>query len=162
MRHLCDLACLLAKQVLSQLSYTPIPQRIILEHFPSSFTCYLMELSEAESIHSRADSPLFFVFCDLWVPFESKRSKKVQQFYTQAVAQHERKRSVRFVPKPARARSSHKRRCDGDWRRHCRRVRIPGFPGSVSRHRRKCFLAISRVNLSALRTRTSILGLRLD
>ena len=23
MRHLCDLACLLAKQVLSQLSYTP-------------------------------------------------------------------------------------------------------------------------------------------
>ena len=35
---------LLAKQVLSQLSYTPIPQRIILEHFPSSFTCYLMEL----------------------------------------------------------------------------------------------------------------------
>jgi hypothetical protein len=25
MRHLCDLPCLLAKQVLSQLSYTPIP-----------------------------------------------------------------------------------------------------------------------------------------
>jgi hypothetical protein len=24
MRHLCDLACLFAKQVLSQLSYTPI------------------------------------------------------------------------------------------------------------------------------------------
>src|SRR5437016_11334681 len=37
----------------------------------------------------------FFVFCDLRVPFESKRSKKVQQFYTQVVAQHERKRSVR-------------------------------------------------------------------
>src|SRR5437667_1285477 len=139
---------LLAKQVLSQLSYTPIPQRIILEHFPSSFTRYLMELSEAESIHSRADSPLFFVFCDLRVPFESKRSKKVQQFYTQVVAQHERKRSVRFVPKPARTRSSRNRRRDRHWRRHCRRVRAPRFPRSLSRCRRKCFVAIDRGRFS--------------
>jgi hypothetical protein len=34
MRHLCDLACLLAKQVLSQLSYTPtVETTLILKHF---------------------------------------------------------------------------------------------------------------------------------
>ena len=35
MRHLCDLACLLAKQVLSQLSYTPaLEVALILKHLP--------------------------------------------------------------------------------------------------------------------------------
>ena len=35
MRHLCDLTCLLAKQVLSQLSYTPTREAtLILKHFP--------------------------------------------------------------------------------------------------------------------------------
>src|SRR5260370_21504522 len=34
MRNLCDLSCLLAKQVLSQLSYTPtVPVPFILKHF---------------------------------------------------------------------------------------------------------------------------------
>jgi hypothetical protein len=34
MRHLCDLACLVAKQVLSQLSYTPtVGVTFILKHF---------------------------------------------------------------------------------------------------------------------------------
>jgi len=34
-RHLCDLLCLLAKQVLSQLSYTPTREAtLILKHFP--------------------------------------------------------------------------------------------------------------------------------
>jgi hypothetical protein len=36
MRHLCDLACLVAKQVLSQLSYTPTAGFLfILKHFPT-------------------------------------------------------------------------------------------------------------------------------
>jgi len=33
MRHLCDFACFLAKQVLSQLSYTPTCNHMIVMHF---------------------------------------------------------------------------------------------------------------------------------
>src|SRR5690349_7827147 len=102
MRHLCDLSCLLAKQVLSQLSYTPIPRRIILKHFAFSFTCYLTGLFlDLSQLTRMCQSFLSFVFCDLHVPFESKRSKKVQPFHAQAAAQHERKRSLRYVSKSA-------------------------------------------------------------
>ena len=50
MRRLCDLACLLAKQVLSQLSYTPtVGVPFILKHFhrfQNSFLRILVRWSE--------------------------------------------------------------------------------------------------------------------
>jgi len=50
MRNLCDLSCLLAKQVLSQLSYTPtVGVPFILKHlppFPNPFLRIFIEWSD--------------------------------------------------------------------------------------------------------------------
>jgi hypothetical protein len=58
MRHLYDLACLLAKQVLSQLSYTPTEELLlILKHFPIFCRIYpwFLGLDRALTMHDAVD-----------------------------------------------------------------------------------------------------------
>ena len=56
MRHLCDLPCLLAKQVLSQLSYTPPANSMILIMSLIEF-CAIDYLLQKQVVSSKADMP---------------------------------------------------------------------------------------------------------